>query len=93
MYRLTEGGVIRLIDGSRIPENPDNNDWKAYLEWLSIEGNVPLPDMATLEAIWVVPKHINKSRQIKELRAAILEATTDQKQINLLILQLLREDD
>jgi hypothetical protein len=34
--------VKRLFDNSFIPFDPANNDYQAYLKWLS-EGNEPLP--------------------------------------------------
>lgn len=34
--------VIRLLDGSAIPFDPDNTDYQAYLRWIA-EGNEPLP--------------------------------------------------
>lgn len=42
-YRLLEGGgVLRVADNSSIPENPDNTDWRVYLEW-GADGGVPDP--------------------------------------------------
>lgn len=44
MYRLSTrwGGVVRLIDGATIPDDPGNGDWQAYQEWLAA-GNAPDP--------------------------------------------------
>jgi len=42
MYKLAEGGVIRLADGAFIPADDRNKDWQEYQEWLS-QGNTPMP--------------------------------------------------
>lgn len=42
MYKLVEGGVIRLKDMAFIPDDPANRDWQEYLEWVA-EGNAPEP--------------------------------------------------
>lgn len=43
MYKLTNStGIVRLADFAGIPNDPANNDYAAYLQWLS-EGNTPLP--------------------------------------------------
>ena len=43
MYRLTETTtVIRLADGASIPADPENRDWRDYVEWLD-GGGVPEP--------------------------------------------------
>lgn len=34
--------ILRVEDKTFIPFNPDNTDYKYYLEWLA-EGNEPLP--------------------------------------------------
>jgi len=42
-YQLhPEGGVVRLSDGARIPENAGNRHWVEYQKWLA-DGGVPRP--------------------------------------------------
>jgi hypothetical protein len=42
MYKLINFGVLRLVDNTFIPFDPDNTDYQAYLKWVE-EGNTPLP--------------------------------------------------
>ena len=35
--------IMRLVDSTSIPLDPDNTDYQAYLAWLA-EGNAPLPE-------------------------------------------------
>jgi hypothetical protein len=42
MYKLLKQGILRTSDGGCIPIDSDNNDYMAYLTWLS-EGNTPEP--------------------------------------------------
>ena len=49
MYKLLrkisgeiDSGILRVLDGAYIPNDPANTDYQAYLKWLS-EGNTPLP--------------------------------------------------
>jgi hypothetical protein len=44
MYKLCENNrsVIRILDGSCIPFDPDNTDYQAYLKFLE-DGGTPLP--------------------------------------------------
>ncbi len=48
MYKLAEGGVIRLKDMAFIPDDPGNKDWREFQEWLS-EGNQPEPQYTFAE--------------------------------------------
>lgn len=42
-YQLThEGEILRLSDRARIPLDPRNVDYRAYLAWFAA-GNTPLP--------------------------------------------------
>ena len=34
--------IKRVSDGASIPMDPENSDYRKYLEWLA-EGNTPLP--------------------------------------------------
>ncbi|MCQ3000446.1 hypothetical protein NLO98_11860 [Pseudomonas syringae] len=43
MYKLQSYGVLRLEDNAAIPSDPDNYDWRAYLEWIA-EGNTAQPE-------------------------------------------------
>lgn len=49
MYKLTEGGVIRLSDNANIPAAEGNQDWREYQRWLAV-GNTPAPDRTLDEA-------------------------------------------
>jgi len=42
-YKLTKYNYItRVDDGAKIPKNPGNIDFQAYLKWVA-DGNTPLP--------------------------------------------------
>ena len=42
MYKLNQNStsITRLSDSASIPDDPDNSDYAAYLEWVE-EGNTP----------------------------------------------------
>lgn len=43
MYKLSNStSITRLADGASIPNDPANNDYAEYLEWLGA-GNTPEP--------------------------------------------------
>jgi hypothetical protein len=39
---LGETFICRLADNAIIPQDPNNSDYRAYLEWVA-EGNTALP--------------------------------------------------
>ena len=43
--QITNQCISRLPDYSCVPNDPDNTDWQAYLEWVA-QGNTPLPPEA-----------------------------------------------
>lgn len=49
MYKLSQNGVIRLVDNASIPADDGNADYRAYREWLA-EGNTPDPAESPAEA-------------------------------------------
>ena len=48
MYKLSNQGVVRLIDGAKIPNNTKNKDWRKYQAWLK-KGNKPEPEFTPKE--------------------------------------------
>ena len=48
-YKLTNGGVIRNLDGAIIPNDINNSDWKGYLAWVDL-GNTPDPQFTLSQA-------------------------------------------
>ena len=42
MYQIQPTYILRLSDSARIPADPANTDYAAYLAWLA-EGNTPEP--------------------------------------------------
>jgi len=45
---LADGSVIRTSDGARIPPEPKNRDWQAYLEWREKGGEPDAYDGPTM---------------------------------------------
>lgn len=39
---INQNAIIRTIDNTCIPFDPDNTDYQEYLKWLA-EGNEPIP--------------------------------------------------
>ena len=59
MYQLlNRNWVIRKLDEARIPLDPANTDYQAYLKWLA-EGNEPLPAIEPVVEEPVVTEPIN----------------------------------
>lgn len=50
MYKLTQNGVIRLIDNALIPNDPANRDFQEFQKWFA-EGNKPIPEYVPEECI------------------------------------------
>ena len=65
MYKLTKFGntVIRLEDGACIPFALDNTDYRRYLEWLEIEGNIPEPAQTPEEIVEEIQRNITTDVQ------------------------------
>ena len=40
-YQLIAGGVVRISDGARVPDDVKNPDWRKYQAWLAA-ANTPL---------------------------------------------------
>ena len=72
MYKILGNFLIRrLSDGSIIPKDESNYDYKNYLKWLS-EGNVPEPEF-TLEEL-----KNNKMQYVTQQRDEALNTLTSQ---------------
>jgi hypothetical protein len=71
MYKLTNGGVIRLSDKAYIPNSPGNRDWENYQIWLKA-GNKPQEELQTI----VVYNTTTKEKI--EVKGPIPEGYTDQ---------------
>lgn len=41
-YQICSIGVVRQSDGAQIPDDPSNQDWQLYQEWLTL-GLTPIP--------------------------------------------------
>jgi hypothetical protein len=66
MYKLTNStSILRLEDFAFIPQDPQNTDYEAYLQWLS-QGNTPQSADPVLAITY------------QELRAAAYPSIADQ---------------
>ena len=74
MYRLTDGGVIRLSDGASIPADERNSDYQAFLAWQAA-GGVPIPMQPApyyelVDSEWVANLDAAKSANKSEIAEA-----------------------
>jgi len=65
-YQFSVDGSV-VLDGVRIPSDPGNRDWLAYLEWASVPGNVAAPYVAPPEP---VPQIVSRFQGRQALRDA-----------------------
>ena len=50
MYKLHgTSSIYRFSDGAFIPVDISNGDYRKYLEWLKVPGNVPTPAEVDLD--------------------------------------------
>lgn len=82
-YQISGPGVTRLSDGACIPSDPDNRDWREYLEWCAQGGGVdpaPVPVVDPAIAELETARHEAKVA----LLAALPDGAMTQEQMNVL---------
>jgi hypothetical protein len=71
MYQLTQSAVVvRFSDGSSIPADPANSDYRDYIEWVA-DGGVPLPAEPVVIERTVTPRQIRLALTATGLRDAV----------------------
>jgi hypothetical protein len=81
--------VRRLADGASIPNDAGNKDWKAFQDWLAIQGNVPDPadppptaaQILADEIAGAVDQFLNSSASISKVERSAALVTMDRVNI------------